>query len=190
MYPTARRLTLVDGMTLIAATAIGCWESRYGLVPVLYALTGGFDATNWAAHPAYLAWNWGSVILRHTQPTAAIITLAVLALRFLPPRPGLRRLARQPGFAACAAASLATFIGGILNIATNTAVFSPTVVVQKYAETALLPRGSEPGLAVAACWLLLKLNGSWRSEGSWIDRFGRLIGVYWLMMAVITRFAH
>jgi hypothetical protein len=30
-------------------------------------------------------------------------------------------------------------------------------------------------------WITLALTGRWRSERSWIDRAGRLIGVVWLI---------
>ena len=35
-------------------------------------------------------------------------------------------------------------------------------------------------LSVAAAWVSLALSGRWRSEPSWIDRTGRVLGVYFL----------
>ena len=82
-------------------------------------------ANAWAARPVWLAFYWGSLLLRHTQPMVAVLTLVVLLLRILKPRPDLRRLARQPGFTACFAGSLAICIGGGLNYATTTTRFVP-----------------------------------------------------------------
>ena len=38
------------------------------------------------------------------------------------------------------------------------------------------------GYAVAAAWLTLMIGRRWRPEPSWVDRSGRLIGSFWLLM--------
>ena len=40
------------------------------------------------------------------------------------------------------------------------------------------------GWTVAAIWLVLVLSGRWRTERSWIDRLGRLLGVVWIAAAI------
>ena len=40
------------------------------------------------------------------------------------------------------------------------------------------------GSAVAVSWLILWLGGGWRAEPSWIDRLGRLLGVFWIVFGV------
>jgi hypothetical protein len=185
---TPRRVTIVDGMILVAAIALGIWVSGINLIPWLQTMAS-IAPDVWAANPVWLASHWGSLILRHTQPMAAVLTLAVFLLRILQPRPDFRRLARQPGFTACVAATLAICIGGGLNYATTRASFVPGFEAQGYIQIALLPNGSDPGIAVGACWVLLALGRRWRSERSWIDRLGRLLGFYWLAMIVIARFA-
>jgi hypothetical protein len=35
--------------------------------------------------------------------------------------------------------------------------------------------------AVGGIWLTLIASGRWRVEPSWIDRFGRAIGFYWIV---------
>jgi hypothetical protein len=116
---TPRPMTIADAIILVAASAVGFWVGRYGLIAWLYVLIGGFDRQVWAADPFRLSCLWGLLISRHTQRVAAIFTLTVLALRILRPRPDIRRLVRRPGFTACLAASLAICVGGTLNIATN-----------------------------------------------------------------------
>jgi hypothetical protein len=185
---TPRRMTIVDGMILVAGFALGIWVSEMIWIPRL-KMMASIAPDVWAANPVRLMCHWGSLVLRHTQPIAAVLTLTMLLLRLLPPRPDIRRLSRQPGFAACGAASIAICIGGGLNYATTTAIFVAGFETRGYTWVALFPKGSEPGIAISACWALLALGRRWRSERSWIDRLGRLLGVYWLAMIVIARLA-
>ena len=45
------------------------------------------------------------------------------------------------------------------------------------------------GLTVAMGWLILSLGHRWRPEPSWIDRAGRIVGAYWLLMIVVPLIA-
>ena len=36
------------------------------------------------------------------------------------------------------------------------------------------------GSAVVGAWTTLLLSSCWRPENSWIDRAGRVLGVYWI----------
>ena len=92
------RLSIADGMIAVAAVAVG-------LVLVRQTLPINEVSPAWAG----LAMN-GSVL---AADLLAPISFALLAIRLRPPRPPLRRLARQPGFAACLAAVTA---GGLLAI--------------------------------------------------------------------------
>jgi hypothetical protein len=38
------------------------------------------------------------------------------------------------------------------------------------------------GYAVAAAWLTLAIGRRWRPEPTWVDRSGRAIGFFWLLM--------
>ncbi len=42
------------------------------------------------------------------------------------------------------------------------------------------------GYAVAAVWLVQAVSGRWRPEKSWIDRLGRLLGMVWIVVMVLT----
>jgi hypothetical protein len=183
---TPRRITVADGMILIAGLAIAMWASATGLVPWISTCLS-IPAEIWRADPVRLALHWGSEILGHSQPIAAVLTLVVLLLRIPKPRPNLRRLVRQPGFTACAAASVAICIGGGLTYATTKARFVPGFAAQGYTYIALLRQASEPGIAVASCWILLALGKQWRFERTWIDRLGWILGGYWLIMIAVVR---
>jgi hypothetical protein len=184
-----RRLTLADAFFLVAALAIGFWVSRNGLINWLNVLFKGFNRQAWSSRPIFLSWHWGTLILRHTQPVAAILTLAALGLRIAHPRPTFQRLAQHPGFVACLAASLAICVGGTLNFATSKLSPSPGYELQNHLNGAFVQLGSETGLAILACWTILALSGNWCSDRSWLDGFGKISGLYWIAMMVIARFA-
>ena len=41
------------------------------------------------------------------------------------------------------------------------------------------------GLAVASTWMALVLAGRWRRSADWIDRFGRILGVFWIISGLV-----
>ena len=183
--PRHRQITIVDGMILVAVVAVGLWLSAMNFIPWFRAMLS-IPPDVWAGNPVWLAWHWGSLLARHTQPMVAVLTLGVLFARLSHPHPALRRLVRQPGFAACVAGTLAVLVTGGLNVATTNHGFVVGHQFQGYVWVALFPQGFEPGVAVAACWLLLALGGRWHPEPSWIDRVGRGLGIYWMTMILIT----
>jgi hypothetical protein len=42
------------------------------------------------------------------------------------------------------------------------------------------------GLAVLASWMTLALSGQWRAARGWVERFGRVIGVCWILTAFMV----
>jgi magnesium-transporting ATPase (P-type) len=65
--------------------------------------------------------------------------------------------------------------------------FDPTVLsrenIDPFLNTALrMPRWT--GFVIAGAWLALAVMGRWRPERSWIDRFGRAIGIFWIVAAL------
>ena len=38
----------------------------------------------------------------------------------------------------------------------------------------------EIGCAVTVAWFIQAVSGRWQSEPSWIDRMGRILGVFWV----------
>jgi hypothetical protein len=131
-------------------------------------------------------------------PFLTMCSLALAGLRLRQPRPPLRKLARQPGMVACCAAIL-TLVLEVLGIILGELILPPNAVIARtippYVKLSL-PEGilhdvrgtvvlqANAGGAVAAAWLILALIGAWRSEPSWIDRFGRALGLSWLAVNV------
>jgi hypothetical protein len=117
-----------------------------------------------------------------SQCVAAAIMLALIPIRLLRPRPGLRRLVRQPGFAACCAiaAVLALgFIEGLMWVLFRDVQkgWGNVWPFQQLWAIAIEIRGI---FAVAGVWLLLAFTGRWRAEKSWVDRLGRALGAVWV----------
>jgi hypothetical protein len=115
-----------------------------------------------------------------------IWTAGFLVLRLQTPRPTLHRLVCQPGMAACSAALLVTAFDTI-TWSIHWALLDPGNELLRM----LLPPVYWPshthhvGQAVAVTWLGLLLSRRWRPEPGWIDRFGRLIGILWLLTMLL-----
>jgi hypothetical protein len=93
----ARRwFTLLDAAVLIAATAVGL--GSYRVIEVAKEPWALFDSRG--SQPV---WGWKGAVWDIRADSERVLpflmpwTIAVLALRFLCPRPRLRRLLRQPG---------------------------------------------------------------------------------------------
>jgi hypothetical protein len=122
-----------------------------------------------------------------TIPLPATWTLTLLILRVSRHRLPLRSLVRRPGGTACVAAAvvLAIRTAGLLflGIKTGFDLGQTNLMVDWRAWLQMyyiVPLGSEVGLAVAASWVTMAVNGRWRPEPGWPDRLGRGLGVYWI----------
>ncbi len=97
----------------------------------------------------------------------APLTPALLVARLRRPRPAFPGLVCQPGLVASAALCLATII-------------EVDVAFLQLATVPFLLEAALPGAMVVASWAILALSGRWHPEASWVDRSGRLVGVFWI----------
>jgi len=183
--PPERRLTMADLMILVAATAIGIALTR-SVVAAIYTEADRADS--------YLSVGWYKIYWRTVSGTGlSVATVTILVLRLRSPRPSLRRLARQPGAMACAAATLNMVIGLFAAGVFAVLVSVPRLPVGGFFWT-ILRLHSFPyfipysGQAVAGAWLVLIVGRTWRAEPSWIDRAGRLLGACWLVLYFIESY--
>src|SRR5262249_26791016 len=125
----SRKPTIIDGMILIGATAVGLGLARATWSGFHHGLLGlvGFVV---AAIYGMLA-PWAS---------------ALLVIRLRRPRPPRRRLGRQPGYIACAASVLAL----VITLATTLPFFP---ALSAFAPQMLFGLVLSPGIPVAAAWL-------------------------------------
>ncbi|SIO58341.1 hypothetical protein SAMN05444166_5643 [Singulisphaera sp. GP187] len=167
----SRKFALLDGMILVAVPAVWLTAIRH------------LTSRRMGTHFWYLD-HHRLLPLLHDEIGLFLIILsfALILIRFRPPRPGRRRLWRQPGLAACVAALAGMAIKAISTITSYCAtVFKfGTLEVEVF-------WGPWPycGPAVAGAWLALYLSGHWRAERGLIDRLGRLLGVCWLLEFVL-----
>jgi hypothetical protein len=141
----------------------------------------------------WLVLDWVPVVLLGLVPRyAALGMVALLVLRLRRPRPGWRRLSRQPGAVACAAATAALLAGGVLVLSRYMSMANPIgsnpvniPLVHMPNELAWGPHDwpileSRIPPAVVSAWFVLALCGRWRAEPSWMDRTGRVFGSFWV----------
>jgi hypothetical protein len=175
-----RRFTLLDGMILVAATACGCavdaWINSLGHVQDTDVMQ---VFASWLQERRY--GELTLVVLIMVMPVLAAWTLVLVPLRLIAPRPSRRILASQPGWMACCAfavalAFAATMIGGFLAIK---GIIDASMLVELIP---MLPLSIAP--AILTAWMSLVLGRRWRPEPSWLDRSGRALAVFWVLMGI------
>jgi hypothetical protein len=182
-------------MILVAATAAGFALARAYSLAVLNNYLSPYPLI-----PRALLTVWVHILA--ALPVPAMWSIAVFGLNLRRPRRPLRQLARQPGFVACAAVTLVSVVrlGGFLTLMARTIgnrsyklslgfadAFSVSVSYPArvnsatvYNSTYFVSTAFGISTSVAAVWLLLAVSRRWRSQPDWLDRFGRVLGFYWV----------
>ncbi len=181
-----RRFQLLDAMILVAAIAFACGITQ-GLS---YATDGAFswpaiwEAAQSAPDGLAKVVEISAVLLILALPFAGMLSLAVIPVRLMGPRPRCLRLARQPGTTAMWAAGLGIVLSAVqLGIAAWTGLGNLDVYQIMIATHSCI---SYPGLAVLGAWASLLIARRWRSEKSWVDRMGRVLGFFWILVGVFV----
>jgi hypothetical protein len=207
-----RQFTLGDGLLVVAALAAGFAMVRQWNEPHWCAdppHLGEFPrAAPSTARQVYHAVAVGGT---WTIPFAMAFTLVILVARSFRPRPRFERITQEPGIIACAAAVVIMVIRPLQEVPafllqyltiTSSRIRLPSPpfirwngppqpsrgqVVQNMVLEAF-PFYTAPlvGIAVLVAWLVLLANGRFRPEPDWVDRAGRVLGVYWMALAVFT----
>jgi serine/threonine protein kinase len=129
--------------------------------------------------PSALLWVVGSL------PCVVMWMLGLLALRSRRPRPDLRRLALEPGTAACGIAALGMTVAGFLTFLVLTIPGNwrgaPSLLLRLMPLTSYMA-----AVPVVAAWGLLAATGQWRPEPTWIDRAGRALGAWLILVVLLT----
>jgi hypothetical protein len=186
-----RRFCLRDAMILVAATAVGLgamdWIGRASQGALSWAGVSEY----WEAFLRPSSNGWpddsrltilllaGRLLALLSLPLFAAWTLALIPLRLLGPRPRFRRLARRPGVTAAWATSVALTYAAIQVGVSE--LISGEIVPEDLAIDVVSMVPMLVGLAVLASWTTLLVGRRWRPEPSWIDRLGRLAGIYWIV---------
>jgi hypothetical protein len=168
-----RRITIFDVMALVAVTAVSIVGARYMLS--LMDLPPGW---------------WGVSALTGSSAAVLTATLALIPLRLCHPRPHGEHLWRQPGWLACIAVALTLGISlaqQLLEVGFILIRLGPSRLdLTSLFRSLMLGLPSKAVFAVAAAWTTLGLVCGWESEKGWIDRLGRLFGLYWIVYPILT----
>ena len=171
----ARRFNLLDMMILTVAVALtAMMVANSVFLKDLLAVV--------AKMPKAFVEGYASLRL-FASPFLAPLTLAVLVMRLREPRPRLRRLCRQPGFVALSSAAM-MIVANLLTVIIFHLKRDPERLLVKDSVIGLFSflESTQPsvGSAVAGAWFIQAISSHWRSEATWIDRIGRILGVLWV----------
>jgi hypothetical protein len=193
MSPVGRRkMSLLDAILLVGSAAIGL-----GLFELAHRTL--FKGQIWLVDegiPNVQTWSTMELLVTCSDITVFLIpvvapwTFLLIVLRMRQPRPGWRRIWRQPGMAACLAALfgwlwtivpllLAMNVGSVARSGRN---ITPEDWAQRYLGDEVF---MYVGLAVAATWLVQYMSGRWRKSADLIDVMGRIVGVLWIAIGLV-----
>jgi hypothetical protein len=184
-----RKFRLSDAMVLIAGVGLGFGWLRF-------MMNGGTTAWNFLSNSPeawafYLHLKNLPILVVPLMPCLAVLTLILTALRLLPPRPSLRRLATRPGSVALFVASVALLVSstaaGCRAINTYNNV-SPSIGWFTWVSQDIFWLGVGDAAAVIAyativAWSVQLLIRRCLPERTWIDRVGIAVGIAWIFAA-------
>ncbi len=119
-------------------------------------------------------------------------SVGVTIIRLVPPRPSIRRLARQPGFVACLSVSIA----GVAPLAVSVAQQVGRALIGWTSSAAgtsipymsMTVNSSEmAGAGVAALWGILALRRRVRIKADWVEYTARTLGFAWIAHWVLFK---
>jgi hypothetical protein len=169
------RFRLSDSLILVAAFGVALALSRSLVWPGVPRFL--FDQPDEPSWKKYLS---SYYVLGIGSRFSSMLAIGLLIVFLRAPRPGLRKLFRQPGAVACLAVVVTMVVNGIQAGAwvlfRTVAIGGVTDSFQPVWESRIAP-------AVVAAWTALWLGGRWRAEPSALDRAGRLVGLYWVYFA-------
>jgi hypothetical protein len=169
-----RRFTVLDGLILVAGVAVG-----FALVRSRFA--GYWDELEGTTFPA----RWMSIGLNASGLLLIVASSLILILRLRRPRPAIRRVARQPGAAACFAALVLAVGEAYIHLVFQIYRWNDLdgSVIDRLSLDSLNPR-HDTSFAIASVWLIFALGRIGRPEAGWIDRAGRFAGWCWITWGV------
>jgi hypothetical protein len=178
-----RRLTILV-IVLVAVTIL----SKVG-VPSLTSWSPALFSTL-GLNPSM---GWETMALLVSIWVVLITMLAMIPLRLLLPHPPGVRLWRQPGWLACNAVALTFAIGTIrqfgwigIGFARQATGLGFIEHFRMYLLSFAHQITSEALIAIAAGWATLALTGCWEPSEGWLDRLGRLCGIYVLAFPIVA----
>jgi hypothetical protein len=181
-----RKFKIFDVIILVIAFSFGLKWSKYfydiQIIEENYPYCDPIEIPKQLCYAKILSW-W-LIVSSHC---VAVITLAILILRFCGRGIEFLCLACQPGTIACGAVLFAV----ILDITDAVSLLSCgylkefKYIDEKYALGRFYLGVHNEGVAVAVAWSSLAICGRWRVGRDWVDRVGIALGVLWIVMPAI-----
>jgi hypothetical protein len=169
-------------LVLVASTAIAFAiarpQNRGGLIAALSTFNVSWEP-------------WLFLWVYRLGPFPALWSLAVVLISARDDRKRRRAGARFAGIAACYAATAATALSCLvasafygLHILANRGII-PGIFSHPIDTHPPPPFGSAriegiAGVAVLGAWTVMAAGRRWRTEASWLDRLGRVLGLWWI----------
>ena len=181
-----RRFGIADALILIAGAGVGLGLDRYvapGVTPkdlwrVFFGPSGGWT-------PRYALQISAELCVLFVTPFVAAWTIACLLVQLRRRRP--RHLRRAPGFVACLLPTLGCAVAVVLtwSLLGRTA-WGPVHPNQGDFEAAQFGGSLLVGSSVVWAWATMKMCGIFRARPTWTDWLGRLTGVAWIAIGMLS----
>ena len=163
--PKPRSLSLADAMILIIALGLGLALTRPAMLLIADAIL---------SDPQWRFQSFAGAVSLLRMLNVVLLNFlffflpAYLIIRLRRPRPGLRSMICQPGFAACAAPVV--IVLATLPVALIPIPWLPVPVIEVGGQILLV-------VTAPLAWIFLIATRRWNPEPSWIDRLGCILGV-------------
>ena len=187
--PAKRPFRIIDLMVLVAATAVAFAIDRRGLRPGI-----GFTTFRLDWEPVVFYW------MHRSTTFVAMWSFAVFVIDRLD-RARKRRGVRQAGLVVCYAATAGLAVSSLISSSfylihvLEERQIIPKVLSHSRQRHLLPPFGEAPleeivGGVVLGAWATLAATRRWRTEPTWIDRLGRVLGVCWIFLLVLYLYGY
>ena len=170
----SRRLSLLDAMILIGATAVGfaCARPAVSAVHSFYAFLNPDPR-----------WLWFQTGATYSVVFLTIWSLTLLALATRGKPGELRRALQLPGTAACAISMFALLC--VLLTKMLWAILHKSIAFHPASWADVASWGPQMGIAVAAAWLVLAACGRCQRPSDWLQWVGSGVGIGWVVLGVV-----
>ena len=185
-----RKVGIADGMILVAGIAAGLGLIRLvspGITPEVVWGILARPSQGWSFwYAVEIVVELGTLF---GIPLLVSWTPACLLIQLLKPRPRWHRLRRRPGFVVCLLPSLVGAIAVVLTAACVwLLIWTPGGASQDPYGRILLVVSTLSGSLVLSSWATMKLCGVWHARPTWVDRLGRMTGVAWVGLGMMSYF--
>ncbi len=178
--PAKLRFTILDGMVLIAGSAVCCLIPRIHEWSILR-----FDQTIQIMSRSS---TWSTI----TVYWAMVASATLAALEAFGPRPSGSRRFRRPGALAMLMVAISWAYHEIqvgISIVRHHLTSDLTYMNEswEWVFAAVHDTSHAASLMVLGCWVGLILAGAWSPAKDWLDRSGRVVGGLWIIREFASR---